>query len=200
MRRPQSYARRGPTREPYDYVLIVCEGSKTEPRYFQRLKEVFRLSNANIEIARPNATDPRSLVAFAETRLNERGFDRVYCVFDRDGHATYTSAVSHIIEQYGNSGRVRAITSVPCFEIWVLLHFHYTSAAFNACSDVLAEVKKHFADYTKGRQDIYDRLAGNMKQAIKHAVRLKKEGEDTRSSNPATLVHELVSYLCNLKK
>ncbi len=28
-----SYARRGPQRELYDVVLIVCEGAKTEPYY-----------------------------------------------------------------------------------------------------------------------------------------------------------------------
>lgn len=37
-------------REPYDVVLIVCEGSKTEPAYFTALKNELRLSSANISI------------------------------------------------------------------------------------------------------------------------------------------------------
>jgi len=39
MRRPESYRRLSPQREPYDYVLIVCEGEKTEPNYFYGLRK-----------------------------------------------------------------------------------------------------------------------------------------------------------------
>jgi len=38
-------------REPYDVVLIVCEGDKTEPNYFKELRDAFKLSTANIRIA-----------------------------------------------------------------------------------------------------------------------------------------------------
>jgi hypothetical protein len=205
MRGAKSYVRRGATREQYDYVMIVCEGSKTEPKYFQRLKEVHRLSNANIQIARPDATDPMSLVAFAETML-ARGFDRIYCVFDRDGHANYAMALTHVAATYGDEGIIRAITSVPCFEIWVLLHFRYTSAAFTSAGNrsagdrVFAEVRKHFADYAKGHQNVYDRLFDKLDQAIIHALRLSKDNETTGSTNPATKMHELVDYLRNIKK
>lgn len=206
MRRRSSYQRRGPIREPYDFVLIVCEGLKTEQKYFQRLKEVFRLSSANIEIARPDATDPWSLVKFAEQRLQDRDYNRAYCVFDRDGHATYDRAINHISRTYGTEGRLRAIASVPCFEIWILLHFRYTSEAFNsvggrsACDRVMSKVKTHFADYAKGHQDVYDRLAPNRDQAMINAARLLKENIRTGSVNPGTQVHKLVEYLCNLKK
>ena len=47
-RRPprQHLARRGPRREAYDRVLIVCEGECTEPLYFQDLMARYRLSTA----------------------------------------------------------------------------------------------------------------------------------------------------------
>lgn len=34
-RRNTSFRRRVKHREPYDVILIVCEGSKTEPDYFK---------------------------------------------------------------------------------------------------------------------------------------------------------------------
>jgi hypothetical protein len=71
-----SYARRGPVREPYDRVLIVCEGKKTEPYYFGGLRLHYRLSSANIEITPANGTDPMSIVSFAEARLDE--YDRAF--------------------------------------------------------------------------------------------------------------------------
>ncbi len=41
--------RRGPKKQPYDRVLIVCEGAKTEPTYFRELCDHYQLSTANIE-------------------------------------------------------------------------------------------------------------------------------------------------------
>ena len=73
-----SYARRGPVREPYDRVLIVCEGKKTEPYYFRGLRLHYRLSSANIEIMPADGTDPLSIVSFAQTRLGD--YDRAFCV------------------------------------------------------------------------------------------------------------------------
>jgi len=39
--------RRKSRRAPYDRVLIVCEGSKTEPNYLQELIDCLELNSAN---------------------------------------------------------------------------------------------------------------------------------------------------------
>ena len=207
MRRPQSYARRAPTREPYDYVLIVCEGGKTEPNYFHGLRQAYRLSNANIHIGNAGATDPLGIVTYANKRLMEDRFDRAYCVFDRDGHANYQQALQFVaISDNGKAKRLFAVQSVPCFEIWILLHFGYSTAPYNpsggnsACDNVVRAVKKHFADYAKGHRTVYDRIAPQMAQAITHAKQLDLHNHQTGSTNPYTRVHDLVVYLCNLKK
>src|SRR5262249_30283083 len=154
-RAPSQYARRAPAREPYDYILIVCEGGKSEPNYFRRLRKLCNLSNANVLITSADGTDPVSIVKYAQANYDDH--DKVYCVFDRDGHANYNDALRMISESdLGRTGKLTAITSVPCFEIWILLHFQYTTAPFNnvggrsACERVIGEVRKHFADYNKG--------------------------------------------------
>jgi hypothetical protein len=207
MRRPDSYRRRLPIREPYDYVLIVCEGKKTEPNYFFGMRQAYNLSSANIEIAQPGATDPLNIVQYAERRLNEDSFDRVYCVFDRNGHTNYYQALRHIDQsQNGKSGRLLAITSVPCFEIWILLHFVYTSSPFisvgsqSACDMVISRVRRHLADYEKGHKGVYTTLAPYMPQAIVYAARLRKENVRTGSQNPVTQMDKIVDYLRNLKR
>jgi hypothetical protein len=206
VRRPESYRRRAPQREPYDYILIVCEGEKTEPNYFHGLRQAHALSSANVEIVRPPAHDPISIVAHAERRLVEGGYDRAYCVFDRNGHAGFDAALHNIANsENGRCGRLHAITSVPCFEVWILLHFAYTSAPFSragsqsACDRVVGEVKRHFPDYAKGHQDAYAKLAAMEQQAIANATRLQKENLKTGSGNPGTQVHALVDYLRHLK-
>lgn len=155
-RGPQDYRRRGPTREPYDLVLIVCEGAKTEPNYFKGFRTAYGLSNANIIITPANHNDPMSIVRFTENRVEEEDYDKAFCVFDRDGHVNYDQALRYAAEcPLVIQNRLVVIPSVPCFEIWILLHFVYTSAVFQAsgdetaCERVLRAVKRHMPQYTK---------------------------------------------------
>lgn len=43
-------ARKKSKREAYEKVLIVCEGSKTEPYYFEDIRNCHRLNTLNIII------------------------------------------------------------------------------------------------------------------------------------------------------
>jgi hypothetical protein len=47
-KRADELRREAQKREPYDVVLIVCEGGKTEPQYLQEIRDAFKLSTANI--------------------------------------------------------------------------------------------------------------------------------------------------------
>jgi hypothetical protein len=205
-RGPQSYARRGPVREAYDYVLIVCEGSKSEPNYFNRLRHVYRLSSANVRITPANGSDPMSIVSFAERELVDAGYDRAFCVFDRDGHTNYAQAIQRISQsQLGQTNRLVAIPSVPCFEVWVLLHFSYSTAPFttvgnsSACDGVVREVRKHIPQYAKGLLTLFEIIEANIDQAIMHARRLAAHNAASGSTNPATQIHRLVDYLRGLR-
>ena len=202
----ETYARRGPTREPYDFVLIVCEGTKTEPAYFTRLKILHRLSSANIKIMPADGNDPMSIITFAENAASKDDYDRIYCVFDRNEHTNYAAALQRIADSSeGKAGRLIAITSWPCFEIWVLLHFKYSSAAFvktsreSACDKVVGEVRRHLRVYVKGYKTIFDELSPKLPTALQNAKRLQRENAKTGSDNPGTKVHDLVEYLLNLK-
>ena len=152
-RRASEYARVGHKRQPYDYVLLVCEGKKTEPNYLHGLRTTYRLSNANIRVLHTGATDPMTLVLFAEEELRQEPYDRAYCVFDRDAHATYGAALRWVKESdLGKIGRLRVVPSIPCFEIWLLLHFVYSTSPFASADAAITELKKSFPDYVKGHQ------------------------------------------------
>jgi hypothetical protein len=204
-RRPQSYTRRAPVREPYDYVLIVCEGAKSEPSYLRALQAAYRLSNANIEITPADGTDPMSVVRYAEARMAP--YDRVYCVFDRDGHANYDEAVRRVRESAaGRTGKLLAVTSWPCFELWLLLHFRYSTAAFvatgrqSSCDKAVSELKGHLPKYAKGYRSAYAETAHLLETAIEHGKRLERHCLECGAANPATKVHVLIEYLIGLKK
>lgn len=200
----RAYSRREPEREPYDLVLLVCEGTRTEPSYFRGLRLIERLSNTNIRITPADGTDPLSVVRYAEQLAD--GYDRTYCVFDRNGHANYEDALRRIAQsRLGRAGRLVAVPSWPCFEIWLLLHFRYSSAAIvkagrkSAGDRAVDELKRHFPNYRKGHEGIYQELLPNLDRAISYAARLRRDNERTGNNNPSTRVHELVQYLRRLK-
>ena len=205
-RNANSYQRRAALREPYDIVLIVCEGTKTEPKYFEALKFFYRLSSANIKIVPSTTTDPLRSVLFAEKQLEAGDYDCVFCVFDRDSHGKFDVAVKRIEESdNGNAGKIRAIISWPCFELWLLLHFKFTTKPYNAAGSkssgdrVTQELKRHYPTYRKGMETVFADTQPLLSTAIRNAKSLTKHNLVANSPNPATKVHLLVEYLRDLK-
>lgn len=205
MRKPRgAVARDKPRREPYDRVLIVCEGSRTEPFYFGELVRRHRLSTANVQIL-GEGTDPLTLVNIAkELRQRERRrgdkFDRVYCVFDQDEHATFGNA-SIVAQQSG----LKLSRSWPCFEFWFLLHFRYTRAEYvraggkSPAENCIADLQVHWPEYAKAKGDTYESLEHRLENAKLSAARALDDAELTGERNPSTEAHELVTYLQGLK-
>lgn len=99
-----------------------------------------------------------------------------------------------------------AITSTPCFEVWLLLHFGYTDQPFHVAGkksvgdQVVAQLKKKpgMGQYGKGQQGIYRQLKDKLGNALSNAERLRQHGKDTGSTNPATDVDQLVLDLQTL--
>jgi hypothetical protein len=199
--------RRRAMKKPYDVILIVCEGEKTEPNYFTELKKAFRLSNANVKIC-GRGSDPLSVVNFAiKSFRQEPEFDRVYCVFDRDRHTRYDEALDKVrLTRLGKGSKIFTIPSIPCFEFWLLLHFTYTTRQFDApaggsiCSRVIEELKQYLPTYQKGDHDIFNKMQNSLNNAITNASRVQQFHQTSGTDNPSTHVHSLVEYLRDLKK
>lgn len=197
-------ARRRPRREPYDRVLIVCEGEKTEPNYFSELVRYHRLSTANIEIE-GEGSDPLSIVRKGmilqqkERRTGEK-YDRVYCVFDRDEHARFQEA-SRLAEQSG----LCLSRSWPCFEFWLLLHFHYSRRPYvrsrngSPADNCIRDLRRHWPEYRKAGDGVFLHLRPALEDARERADRARADARQTDEDNPSTEVHGLVEYLEGLK-
>ena len=200
-------ARRKARRKPYAKVLIVCEGKKTEPNYFNDLIDCYRLNSANVEVYGHGA-DPLKIFDYAKQRYKEEKnagdpFDNVYCVFDKDAHANYRPGIEAIRSATPKKVYI-AITSVPCFEYWLLLHFTYTTKPYNAlsgnsaCNQVLTNLKIHM-NYEKGGKKIFSQLIDRLNYAKGNAACALKEAEEGNTDNPTTHMHELVEFLQNIK-
>lgn len=201
--------RRKAKRSSYEKVLIVCEGEKTEPNYFNECIQFYKLNTANVEIDGTCGSSPASVLKRAielweaEDRKGDP-YDRVYCVFDRDSHETYDETVRHISEREPQ-GIFYAAVSVPCFEYWLLLHFKYTTRPYAATGtlsiggEVLKELKQVMPEYEKGNANIFTTLSPQIEFAKANAARSLQCAEENYTDNPSTYIHELIDYLQNLK-
>ena len=142
--------------------LIVCEGTKTEPHYLRELRDTLRIRPQMVCIAPNDGSSPNRVVDHAlwlyqEDAEGGDAYDKVYCVFDRDRHSTFDAAVQRTKDLSAGGSPLEAITSTPCFEVWLLLHFGYTDQPFHAAGkksvgdQVVAALKAKpgFAKYGK---------------------------------------------------
>ncbi|NCB97459.1 MAG: RloB domain-containing protein [Bacteroidia bacterium] len=195
---------------PYDRVLIVCEGEKTEPSYIQDVRDDLRLSSANIVVCgKECGSDPVSVVNYAlEKFRKDSDYNRIYCVMDRDCHVNFSAAIDKIQRaRLGKNCKIFAATSTPCFEFWLLLHYIYTSRQYIAtakksvCDLVIEDLKKltPLKNYEKGNKKIYSITKEKISTAIMNAKRLQIHHKAAGTDSPDTLVHELLSYLMEIK-
>jgi hypothetical protein len=181
--------------------LIICEGSKTEVGYFEDLRNALNLSQENVQIQHVD-TSPKKIVEFAlgacSKKRARQWFDEVFCVFDRDNHCSFDEAVCQI----NAHKKLNAITSTPCFEFWLLLHFGYTDKPFNGTPNksigdhakAELKLKPGFENYEKS-DSVYKKLSDKTENAIRNAKKLEKS---SHGENPSTQVHLLVLALQEL--
>ncbi len=116
-RRP---ARRPAFRDPRPKMLIVCEGSITEPQYFEQFAGFHRNSLVKVEIA-PAQGVPLTVVRAAKERRDKAISDAkresdenvkiefVWCVFDIDEHPNVPEAKS-----LAHQNNIKVAISNPC--------------------------------------------------------------------------------------
>ena len=179
--------RKSNTRKIKDKILIVCEGEKTEPNYFNALKRKFRSQTATIDIDKNSNSAPISVVEYAikkaeEAEKNEENYDIIYCVIDRDSHKDFVRALDKIPKTKKYGSKFYIILSVPCFEFWLLLHFEDTIRSFYAQGEktpydsIKPELKKYLPDYAKNYKDFSQIITDeNLDKAIKSAKQICKQ-------------------------
>ena len=195
--------------------LIVCEGTKTEPYYLKEMVDSLGIRPQAVRIAPNDGASPDRIVTHAiklyeDDAIGGDSFDKVFCVFDRDEHSTFGAAVQSIkdLNNTENPKPFEAITSIPCFEYWLLLHFGFTDQPFEAvgkksvCERVIKvlRTKPGFQKYGKGQQGVYGLLKDGMPTAIEGAKRGRESAIKTGQDGPLTQVDLLVGVLQVLGK
>ena len=214
-RQQKQLERKQGRRASYDRILIVSEGSKTEPNYFREIRAAYRLHTANVEVWPSElGTAPIQVVEHAQSlfengdrhkNIQRRAFEKVYAVFDRDDHLSYHNALAQAASLDGklrNDARqpilFQAIASVPSFELWLLLHFEDIRAPIHR-DEVMRRLKHYIPDYAKGAVDAYARTCAHLPLAIERAERLAQQFNAHTDPEPFTAIVELVKLLTTLR-
>ena len=188
--RRRDLQRRTRSREPGQRFLIVCEGGKTEPNYFDDLRVRGRIPGKVKGIGE----SPVGVVKHAIKLMKEHDYEQVWCVFDRD---VFPEENFNAALQLARNNGIRVAYSNEAFELWYVLHFNYHESAtarhlyVGMLNDLLG------VPYEKNRLDMYERLEILQETAIRNAERLLKNYDppDPARNNPSTTVHLLVQEL-----
>ena len=208
-RKPFSIKRKN--RYEGDKVLIVCEGTDTEPNYFNALKEYLKLNPMSI-IVHPakGRYSPQVLVDFAIAKIEEacaKGdpYAKAYCVIDRDNHPTYEEAFekAKVYQHNDKCPTVLCLTpSVPCFEYWILMHEKYTNRPFGSSGSKPCDelIDTELPGYSKtDRLALKQLIEAKLEMAKKYSRRSHEEHKTLRTDSYTT-VYLLVEELEYLKE
>ena len=183
-------------------ILIAAEGkNKTEKTYFSNFEDGKK--SYNITYARGNNTDPLKLVKMLikeidELKLDLQDDDVAYCIFDTDVDTNKNKIIEEAI-QLARKNNIKIITSSPCFELWFLLHYDYTTANMDS-EEVIKRLKEYYPKYEKNI-NIYPDIIKEIDLAIDRAKKLEKYQTDNNrrigmvEANPNTEVYIIVEYL-----
>ena len=192
--RTKSYRRHVNEREPKETFLIVCEGAKTEPNYFNSFR--VRTATIKVEGAGDNTVNLVKIALRLKKEQAKEGppYDQVWCVFDRDDFpAERFNEAFAVAAEHG----IKLAYSNQAFELWYLLHFIYCDAAISRALYIEKLDKLLGHKYEKNSRTIYEELLEKQPDAIRNAARLLATyiPREPEKNDPSTTAHLLVEQL-----
>jgi hypothetical protein len=168
-------ARRSKIKKLRTSVAVIGEGI-TERCYFENLKKDENLKY-KLKPDLPSTSNFQKIFQKARQLLKNE-YNYVYCIIDLD--VIYND--NNIKNKYQNlknklPSNIIVLECMPCFEIWFLLHFKYTTRIFQNYNDLEPILLNHITDYSKNEQyfnskELYSFLKNKLTTAIKYSKKL----------------------------
>lgn len=192
-------------KKPKPLLLLIAEGRNvTETQYFRQFQRQF--SSFNIKILTPgSATDPAKMLEKLERYwkqydMSDARGDRGYVVLDLD----CKEKKAHLIEKLKRNSKIaRFIVSNPCFEVWFVLHYHYSTHVYSDGDEVVKDLRRFIPEYQKNTE-VTAILTGKLDTAMENARKLVEHYEELGFSwpsiacNPRTDVPEIINEIRRL--
>ena len=190
------------SRKTKKIILIGAEGkNQTERKYFKAFNQV--QSEYKIMAGKGNNTDPVGVVedllkSVKQEELDLKDGDILACFIDVDfknGRDQELRAAMKLARQ----NNISVFLSNPCFEIWYLLHFRYSTKLYGSNEEVIKELSSYISDYSKSK-DVYDVIENKIDQALLNTKRLEsyhlENGTNDRLKKlPSTEAYKLIEMI-----
>lgn len=190
------------SRKTKKIILIGAEGkNQTERKYFKAFNQV--QSEYKIMAGKGNNTDPVGVVedllkSAKQEELDLKDGDILACFIDVDfknGRDQELRAAMKLARQ----NNISVFLSNPCFEIWYLLHFRYSTKLYGSNEEVIKELSSYISDYSKSK-DVYDVIENKIDQALLNTKRLEshhlENGTNDRLKKlPSTEAYKLIEMI-----
>ena len=206
-------------------ILVVCEG-ETEGDYIRHLRQLWGIEGkihlidasqhvcikqfVEVKKSPPNIGDVKygssavNVVNYAIAIAHKRKtpfkpYKQIFCLFDKDDPIKFAEANQPSKPIRG--GEIVKITSIPCIEYWLLLHFERTNAPLRTVNCTIAKLKKYITDYSGDRKRInpqrFQLLCDNngIDKASKWAQELSKQTKQLNTDDPTTQMFKLMNAI-----
>lgn len=177
--------------------LVICEGKKTEPNYFEKAVEEINKHiddeyKLKVKIV-GKGMNTKSLVKATELQVEiDRQaytvvpYGKIFVVFDRDSFDA--KDFDEAIKMCDDNGYI-ALWSNQAVEFWFLLHFNYICSKMNRI-DYSKKLNEYFKTngldykYKKNDDEIYNLLCkyGSLDKAKRNAKRIFSEHQNDKPS------------------
>lgn len=157
-------------------IFLGTEGNnRTETLYFRDFCQDY---NKMVRFSTGNNTDPVNMINDLKSYMDKNGFDaelgdKSYCLVDSDVARSKDVQVSQA-DTIALQNGIEVIVSVPCFEIWYLCHFAYSTRSYATNIDVITNLLRYIPSYSKNMPKVYELTKESIQQAISNAVRLEE--------------------------
>lgn len=188
------------SRQRAKFIVIGAEGNnKTEKNYFN---DYFK-SNKQYKVKFPTSkdTDPEGVIDDTINYINKENIDMsngdiVWCFIDSDTDISKQSQIDNAFKIAKANG-IELLISNPCFEVWFLQHYSYSTKPFPSSSSVINELKKYIPNYEKNTS-VYPIISEKILTALDNAKKLEKHHDNLGvkkkhiSRNPSTEVFKVL--------
>lgn len=209
--------KRGKGKKQVKPVLhIFCEGNETERNYLNGYLNEKHPNNRRLKVVKVEKTNkntPVQLVQEAMSLQNQKNTPRAdvfWVVYDRESVNKYSNDLHKQSLDLAAANNIGIALTNVCFEMWLLLHFEYTTAQYQSCEDLLnrSPLKNSLQllgvnDYQKADDTLFELLSDKVDNARLRAARVNSQMIDASgvanpppyTLNPYTGMHNLLDAI-----
>jgi len=158
--------------QPKRIIVFGFEGknNKTENNYFSHFEPL----NPNYILKRISCgvTDPKNMIDSIKKKRKDFDYDSkkdlTFVFVDLDCLEEKAKVVQELKSKCPRD--IRIITSSPCFEIWFLNHFCYSTKEYKSNEDIIQDLTRFIPNYDKNK-DYFEIMNSKTDDAIKNSYK-----------------------------